>query len=101
MISIVVGASSRFQGVQPYCGFSPDEAESAYGDDYSKVLIRGAVGYLYDDFDLFFWTGKSMIHVSTWRSELDPVQAANDLIHISQSVEPDNGPLPAPIATDC
>jgi len=87
--------------VQPYCGFAPEETESAYGDDFDRVEIRGVVGYLYGDYGLFLWTANSEISISTWKSEVDIVQAARDLIPIARVTGARLNPLPPPTSTEC
>jgi hypothetical protein len=87
--------------IQPYCGFGPEDAESAYGDGFKNVKIGGAEGYLYDDFWLFLWSGRSEIQLSWSKTQIDLEEAAQDLIPIAEDTGANPEPLPAPISTEC
>ena len=87
--------------IQPYCGFNPEEARNAYGDDFRPLEIGEALGFLYEDFGLFLWTGDSTIALHRWKSDVDLEQAARDLIPIAEQTGATPQPLPPPPPTEC
>jgi len=94
--------------IQPYCGFSPEEFlshEESYSADVRNVEIRGVSGYLRlyssQEADLSLWAGGSAIHVSTWKSEFDVEDVADDLIPIAEETNALLQPFPQPTATSC
>jgi hypothetical protein len=98
--------------VQPYCGYSPDEFlsnDEYWDEDWSaepvEVQIRGVKGYLQEfsasNSSLFLWSGDSSIHLNTWKSEIDVVEAAQNLIAIGAENNLAIAPLPSPTGGPC
>lgn len=95
-------------GIQPYCGYSPEEVQSQrrYLDpEVATIQVRGVDAYVerYDhDWNyLTLWSGNSAIHISAHKTDFDIEQAAEELIPIGQDYGASDSPFPPPDTRDC
>jgi hypothetical protein len=77
-----------------------------YGvEEVAEGQLHGVDSYLIryseDEAFLFLWTGGSFIALETWSTDLDIVQAAEDLIPIGEEFGTSDVPFPPPETTGC
>jgi hypothetical protein len=97
--------------VEPQCSHPPEHSywERYYvppeGYTVFKTQAGGLDGYLISGGPgtdtLFFWTGGSVVIISSDREELTVHEIANDLVPISQNLAASSDPLPTPVPTQC